>query len=70
MGRNFFYHVPANYHDRSTVLAFGDSHVERNRWHDARTYKPPANIDWHGHAYNSANNRDLRWLQDHSTSRQ
>lgn len=70
MGRSSFYHLPANYHDRSTVFAFGDTHVDRNRWVDARTYNPPGNISWHDHNHPSANNRDLRWLQDRSTVRQ
>jgi prepilin-type N-terminal cleavage/methylation domain-containing protein/prepilin-type processing-associated H-X9-DG protein len=69
MGRNFFYHVPANYHDRSTVFAFADGHVERKRWHDGRTYNPRANMDWHGHNYPTPNNRDLAWLQEHASTR-
>ncbi|MCC7375876.1 MAG: type II secretion system protein [Verrucomicrobiales bacterium] len=70
MGRNFFYHVPANYHDRSSVSAFADGHVERNRWMDARTYSPPRTVAWHDHNYTSANNRDLTWLQEHGSTRQ
>lgn len=70
MGRTFFYHVPANYHDRSSVLAFADGHVERNRWVDPRTYRPPANLDWHSHNYASARNRDLTWIQERASARQ
>jgi prepilin-type N-terminal cleavage/methylation domain-containing protein/prepilin-type processing-associated H-X9-DG protein len=70
MGRPFFYHVPANYHDRSTTLAFADGHVERKRWLDSRTWNPPRTLDWHGgHNYMTPNNRDLTWLQAHSSVR-
>lgn len=69
MGRNFFYHLPANYHDRSSVIGFADGHVERNRWVDGRTYNPPRTVDWHGHSYPSPNNRDLVWLQERSSTR-
>jgi prepilin-type N-terminal cleavage/methylation domain-containing protein/prepilin-type processing-associated H-X9-DG protein len=69
MGRTFFYHLPANNHERSSVFAFADGHVERQRWMDARTWAPPRGMDWHGHQYNSVRNRDLQWLQEHASSR-
>jgi prepilin-type N-terminal cleavage/methylation domain-containing protein/prepilin-type processing-associated H-X9-DG protein len=69
MGRGAFYHVPANYHDRSSVVAFGDGHVERPRWADARTYSPPRTLAWHDHNYASANNRDLTWIQERASAR-
>ncbi|MFN0067605.1 MAG: type II secretion system protein [Limisphaerales bacterium] len=69
MGQQSFYHIPANYHDRNSTLSFADGHVDRRRWADARTYAPPRNIDWHGHSYASPNNRDLAWLQEHTTAR-
>jgi prepilin-type N-terminal cleavage/methylation domain-containing protein/prepilin-type processing-associated H-X9-DG protein len=70
MGRNFFYHVPANYHDRSSVVAFGDGHVDRPRWVDSRTFRPPATMGWHDHAYTTANNRDLAWLQERASAKE
>lgn len=69
MGKNFFYHVPANYHDRNTVLNFADGHAERRRWVDSRTFTPPKTIAWHDHNYTTPNNRDLTWLQEHSSAR-
>jgi len=29
----------------------------------------PRTMDWHGHDYFSPNNRDVRWLQEHASSR-
>jgi prepilin-type N-terminal cleavage/methylation domain-containing protein len=70
MNRSTFYHVPANYHDRSTVFGFGDGHVDRKRWNDGRTYDPRGSINWHSHDHPSPNNRDLVWLQQHSSARE
>mgnify|MGYP002378993364 FL=1 len=70
MGRTQFYHVPANYHDRSSVLGFADGHVERQRWVDGRTFTPPRTMAWHDHAYTSPRNNDLAWLQERATVRQ
>ncbi len=70
MGKNFFYHVPANYHDRNSVVAFGDSHVDRPRWADSRTFRPPATLAWHDHNYVTANNRDITWLQEHASAKE
>ncbi|MBL9129516.1 MAG: prepilin-type N-terminal cleavage/methylation domain-containing protein [Verrucomicrobiales bacterium] len=69
MGRTTFYHVPANYHDRSTVFSFADGHVDRRRWVDSRTFNPPRTMGWHDHAYTTPNNRDLVWLQEHSSAK-
>ena len=69
-GRNFFYHVPGNFHDRNTVTAFADGHVEKHKWLDQRTYSPPRTMAWHDHNYTSLNNRDLVWLQERASVRQ
>ncbi len=70
LGQSIFYHLPANYHDRSSVTAFADGHVERPRWMDPRTYAPPRTIAWHDHSYASARNRDLVWLQEHASAKE
>jgi prepilin-type N-terminal cleavage/methylation domain-containing protein/prepilin-type processing-associated H-X9-DG protein len=64
-----FYHIPANYHGRNGTISFADGHVESHRWLDARTYDPPKNLGWHDHNYASPRNPDLRWLQQHATSK-
>lgn len=69
MSRAAFYHLPANYHDRSTVISFADGHVDRHRWVDPRTYNTPRALSWHDHSYGSPNNRDLVWLQQRSSAR-
>ncbi|MBI2947303.1 MAG: type II secretion system protein [Verrucomicrobia bacterium] len=67
MGAQTFYHLPAAYHSSSASVGFADSHVETKKWSDPRTVKPPASTDFHGHATTSANNRDLAWMQEHTT---
>jgi prepilin-type N-terminal cleavage/methylation domain-containing protein len=62
-----FYHIPASYHDRSGVMLFADAHVETHRWMDGRTLKPRS-ANFHDHNIASANNRDLVWIQQRSTS--
>jgi len=69
-GKAFWYHVPANYHDRSTVFAYADGHADRRRWVDARTWNPPKTLGWHDHNYSTPNSRDLVWLTEHSTAKQ
>lgn len=63
-----FFMFPASYHNRASVMAFADGHVEGKQWKDARTFKPTG-VDWHGHNHASRENRDLIWLQEHSSSR-
>jgi prepilin-type processing-associated H-X9-DG protein len=64
-----FYHIPANYHGKNGTISFADAHVESHRWLDPRTYNPPKTLGWHDHNYASPNNPDLRWLQQHASSR-
>jgi len=58
---------PASYHNRAGGLSFADSHAEIRKWKDPRTIpnlrkgiELPLNVG-------SANNQDVRWLQERST---
>jgi prepilin-type N-terminal cleavage/methylation domain-containing protein len=62
------YHYPASYHNRSGVMAFGDSHVESHRWGDTRTVSPRS-ANFHNHDDASPGNQDVRWLQERTSSR-
>jgi prepilin-type N-terminal cleavage/methylation domain-containing protein/prepilin-type processing-associated H-X9-DG protein len=59
---------PASYHGRAAGILFADGHAEIKRWRDART-TPPLNpnalitLD-----VPSANNPDVAWLQERSSS--
>jgi prepilin-type N-terminal cleavage/methylation domain-containing protein/prepilin-type processing-associated H-X9-DG protein len=60
---------PASYHNRAAGLNFADGHAEIKKWVDPRTMpilrkgvELSLNIP-------SANNRDMRWLQERSTGR-
>ena len=69
MNKSSFYHFPANYHGHSSTLTFADGHAEIHKWSDPRTYNPNPNIAWHDHDIASPNNRDLVWLQQHTSAK-
>ncbi len=65
-----FVHYPSSLHRERGVLAFADGHVEPRRWLDVRTRKGlPQGEQRISHGDPSPNNRDLRWLREHTTSR-
>lgn len=53
--------VPATYHNRAGSLSFADGHSEIKSWKDPRTITAKAPM------LSSPNNKDLEWVQDHST---
>jgi len=62
-----FYDLPGSYHNGAGGLSFADGHAEIHRWVDPRT-KPP--VEPGGRIPDilaSPNNRDIIWLQEHST---
>jgi len=67
------YHVPGNYHGRSSNFSFADGHVESHRWIDARFNNPASTADHHnshGGGFPGTGSRpDLQWLRDHATVR-
>lgn len=65
-GRIKIVDFPASYHNGAGGLAFADGHSEIHKWLDPRT-KPA--IDKKDRTLNipSANNRDVVWMQEHST---
>jgi hypothetical protein len=73
LGRDSFYHIPAQYHKPASTFAFADGHGEIHRWADRRTYgfpdKSAGTLDWDGHDHAVAGSVDVRWLQEHATTR-
>ncbi len=61
---------PSSYHNGAAGLNFADGHSEFHKWLDPRT-KPPMKKDFHlAIAFTpSPGNRDVLWLQEHSTSK-
>jgi prepilin-type N-terminal cleavage/methylation domain-containing protein/prepilin-type processing-associated H-X9-DG protein len=60
---------PASFHNGAAGISFADGHAEIRKWLDPRT-KPP--VKYNGNlALNvaSANNRDMIWLSDRTSSR-
>lgn len=63
-----FFMFPASYHNRASVIAFADGHVQHQKWRDSRTHSP-VRVNWHGHDQPSQRNPDLAWLREHSSVR-
>jgi prepilin-type N-terminal cleavage/methylation domain-containing protein len=62
-----FYDLPGKYHHRANGFSFADGHAEIRRWRDDRTM-PALVYDQEGDdSFRSPNNRDVYWLQEHST---
>ena len=56
---------PASYHGQAAGFAFADGHSEIHKWRDPRTYRPLTTEQ--NHNVPQPNNKDVYWLQDHST---
>ena len=66
MKEDVFLLFPGNAHNRGSVIAFIDGHVERHRWIDPRTIAA-FSLDYHAHHDSSPHNADLVWLRQHSS---
>jgi prepilin-type N-terminal cleavage/methylation domain-containing protein/prepilin-type processing-associated H-X9-DG protein len=58
--------VPASYHNRSGGFSFADGHAEIKRWTDSRTMPPIRARAWVTSGV-QGNNKDVMWMQEHST---
>ncbi|MCX6925634.1 MAG: prepilin-type N-terminal cleavage/methylation domain-containing protein, partial [Verrucomicrobia bacterium] len=61
--------VPGCYHNRAAGFSFADGHSEQHRWLDERTM-PPMHYQvawWTGLTISCPYNKDVAWLQEHST---
>jgi len=54
---------PAAYHNRAGGFSFADGHAEIRRWVDPRSVPAMGKIS----SQTLANNRDVMWMQEHST---
>ena len=66
------YHVPGNYHGRSSNFAFGDGHAESHKWIDGRFNNPGYKGDYHaahGGVPLTTSKVDNEWLRSHTTSK-
>jgi prepilin-type processing-associated H-X9-DG protein len=59
---------PASYHNKAGGLSFADGHAEIHRWRDPRTTPPVRHVVVQ--TVNQANNQDVVWLWQHTTSLQ
>lgn len=62
-----FYDLPGSYHNRAGGLSFVDGHAEIHRWRDDRTMPPVVRNAEVFDTFDSPNNQDVIWLQDHTT---
>jgi prepilin-type N-terminal cleavage/methylation domain-containing protein/prepilin-type processing-associated H-X9-DG protein len=58
---------PASYHHRTANLTFADGHAESHRWTDPRTTPPLSRGVLLQLNIPSADNPDLRWLQERTS---
>jgi prepilin-type N-terminal cleavage/methylation domain-containing protein/prepilin-type processing-associated H-X9-DG protein len=59
--------VPASYHNGACGFAFADGHSEIKKWTDPRTMPPVRKVTYS--SVNQANNPDVMWLWEHTTSK-
>jgi prepilin-type N-terminal cleavage/methylation domain-containing protein len=61
--------LPGMYHDFACGFSFADGHSEIKRWLDPRTTPPlvPGGNPLAVSSISSPNNKDVAWIQDHST---
>jgi prepilin-type N-terminal cleavage/methylation domain-containing protein len=70
MSLQTFVHYPASLHRGLGVLSFADNHVESHKWLDPRTRRGLVTGQTYISHYDpSPNNKDLRWIGEHTTSR-
>ena len=69
-----FLDIPASYHGNAGGFSFADGHSEIHKWRDGRTTFPIQQVqDGQPRPFDgstpisSANNKDIPWLQDHTT---
>jgi prepilin-type N-terminal cleavage/methylation domain-containing protein/prepilin-type processing-associated H-X9-DG protein len=72
ISETFLVNFPASYHNRAAAFSFADGHSEMHKWVDPRTTPPLSETTvrasvWQLGLTRSPNNKDLQWLQEHST---
>ncbi len=65
-GSSTLYDFPASYHNRAGGFSFADGHSEIHRWTDSRTM-PAIKKGVTPAASSATDNKDDRWMQEHST---
>ena len=65
---NYFYNVPATYHNGSTAFTFADGHSAMHKWLNSKTDQPVTKVYKSGEWLLSPGSVDIKWLQLHSTS--
>ena len=66
-GQNGFYDLPGMYHNRACGFSFADGHSEIHKWLDPRTTPALVSDNRVNDQYVSPYNKDITWLQEHST---
>ena len=62
-----FYDLPGYYHHLACGFSFADGHSEFRRWRDSRTMPPVVQGGLLPDIFDSPNNPDVAWLQDHAS---
>ncbi len=62
-----FYDLPGMYHNLSGSFSFADGHSEIKRWRDVRTTPPLVTGAMVNDEFDSPDNVDVSWIQEHAT---
>jgi prepilin-type N-terminal cleavage/methylation domain-containing protein/prepilin-type processing-associated H-X9-DG protein len=62
-----FWDLPGFYHSRACSFSFADGHSEIRKWLDGRTTPAVVQGGMVPDQFDSPNNMDVAWLQDHTT---
>jgi prepilin-type N-terminal cleavage/methylation domain-containing protein len=62
-----FYDLPGYYHHLACGFSFADGHSEFRRWRDRRTMPPLVQGGLYPDIFETPNNPDVAWLQEHAT---
>jgi len=64
---NWWWDLPASYHDQACGISFADGHAEIHKWQDPSTLVPVQQRQYTGFTMPSVN-QDLRWIFAHDTA--
>lgn len=62
-----FFDLPGMYHNKACGFSFADGHSEIHKWRDSRTFPPLISDGQVNDQFPSPRNKDVAWLQDHSS---
>lgn len=66
---NWWFNVPASYHNGATAFCFTDGHAELHKWLVGTTVQPVTKTYKYNEYLKSPLSQDIKWMQNHVTSK-